>query len=423
MHVRHALVLVLISAPLAAAEPASDTREAALMTSFEPVRADEVGLHASADGVLAALATTDGNDGQAGGAASVSGQVGIAATPDCDLFALGGQIATRSDDRVVSLQQWATACPLGGDGNLTINHRLEWDTTPRLLAAPRLRPGEQRRETISFDVFGSERPFHDDQRLNEHDFMQGGTAELAIGVEWGGTEHAAINPVLDIMFRKFRHDYGDDGPSLKLDAIGLRLEVLATTGMMGAGPDVATMSGQLGHVEGVRFLGLRFGGGIGGRVAPESKGLDTTYKSKFWTIGEGALSVERDLIRHVTLRIQGERKGWPLWDGRFLVDDRATGSLVSKRGRITGHLDLFAAREHLLATEGRDDVSVEGVTAGAELVLASGVAVQLRSEVGLSAYAPGATFEDPRLASETMLSLAAHAEHRGRSRSFKSSVR
>lgn len=419
MLVRRALLLVLLSAPLAAADDPDDVESVAAKDEFILVRGDQVGLHARADGALGAFATTDGSERQSGGTATVSAQVGLAATPDCDLFAVGGALATRSDDRVVQAQQWATACPLGGDGFLTINHRLEWDLRPLLLTPPSARPHSPRRETISFDVAGSERPWNPD---DERNIIQGGTAELAIGVEWGGDEHAAMHPVLDVLLRKFRHEY-DDGPPLTLDAARLRLEVLMSMGEMGAGPDIAVMSGELARVEGVRFLGFRFGAALGGRLAGESVGIEKSYKSKFWTIGEGSLFVERDIIRNLTLRVAGERKGWPLWDGRFIVDDRATGSLSTTYGPLTGHVDLFAAREHLLSTDGRDNVSVRGLTAGAELTLASGVAVQLRSDVGLSAYAPGATFEAPRWASETMLMFAARAEHRGRAAHFKKTAR
>ena len=186
------LFFLVLSASLPAfADPsASDTREAEMLYEAVPVRSDQLGWRFRADALAAALATTDGKDRQAGGAGAVSAEVALAATPDCDIVSVGGQLATRSDDRVVSAQQWASVCPLGGDGNLTFDHRLEWDVTPRLLAEPRLRPGVQRRETVAFNVFGSMRP------IPGHDWeQQGGTLRLEFEAGWA--EHSPTERASD----------------------------------------------------------------------------------------------------------------------------------------------------------------------------------------------------------------------------------
>jgi hypothetical protein len=409
----HLYCLILTSSSLASAEPAStdasDTREAAMLYDVVPVRRDQLGWRFRADALAAALETTDGKAGQLGGAGTVSAQAGLVATPDCDIIAAGGQLATRSDDRVVSAQQWASVCPLGGDGNLTFDHRLEWDVTPRLLAAPRLRPGVQSRETVAFNVFGSIRPLNDRglTLVPERDWQQGGTLRLEVQVGWAEHEHdGELRPMMDVVLRNFRHDY-DDGPPLAIAAIAGRLEAMIIRNDHKA-PDVASLSFDLARVEGVRVDGVRLGGRLGGRLVPETSGTAMTYHQQLWVIGEGAVSVERDLARGITTRLGGERRGWPAWDGRFVVDDRVTWSLFGTRGRLNGRLDAAAASTHLLGIGERHDVATGGVSAETELGLGANLGLKLRSELGRSVYAAGATLDEPRWASETLLMLAAH---------------
>lgn len=396
-------VLLIVSTSLPAfAEP--DTREAAMLYDVVPVRRDQLGWRFRIDALAAAIATTDGKERQGGGAGSVSAEVGLAATPDCDIAAIGGQVATRSDDRVVSAQQWASVCPLGGDGNLTFDHRLEWDVTPRLLAAPRLRPGVQRREVVGFNVMGSMRPLPGHANWDQ----QGGLVRLEVGVGWA--EHAQtadVRPKMDVVLRNFRYDYGDGGPPLTLATITVGLDVLTVTGDPAA-PDVAGLAGDLARIDGVRAGGLRFGARLGGRVMDESKGTMATYQDRLWVIGEGGVSAERDLARGVTMRLAGDGNGWPVWDGRFVVDDRATWSVLAQRRRLSARIDLAAAATHVLQIDGDRTVATGGVTAEGQLVLGAGFGLKLRSEVGRSVYAAGATLDEPRWASETWLMLVAH---------------
>jgi hypothetical protein len=414
MRVHHVLLIVSSSMPAFAEPTASDTRESAMLYEFVPLRADQLGWRFRADALAAALATTDGKDRHEGGAGTVGAQLGLGATPDCDIVAAGGQLATRSDDRVVSAQQWASVCPLGGDGNLTFDHRLEWDVSPRLLAAPRLRPGVQRRETIGFNVFGSMRPLVDRGPLTtlpERDWQQGGTLRLEFQYGWADQAPTGeLQPMMDVVLRNFRHDYGDDGPPLTIAAITGRLEALIVTREPKA-PSVASLSGDLARVEGVRVGGVRLGGRLGGRLVPETDGMMRTYKQQLWVIGEGAASVERDLVHGVTTRLALERRGWPVWDGRFVVDDRATWSLFAHHDRLSGRVDVAAAAAHVLQIGEQHAVAMGGVTAEGQLELGAGFGLKLHSELGRSVYAPGATLDAPRWASETLLMLAAHVAH------------
>ena len=60
-----------------------------------------------------------------------------------------------------------------------------------------------------------------------------------------------------------------------------------------------------------------------------------------------------------------------------------------------------------------------GVTAEGQLALGAGFGLKLHSEVGRSVYALGATLDEPRWASETLLMLAAHVEYRGHARAHQ----
>jgi hypothetical protein len=420
VHVISCSLAIAASSP-AVAEPsstdASDTRESAMLYEAVPIRRDQLGWRFRADLVAAALATTDGKDRHEGAVGTVSAQLGLGATPDCDIVAAGGQLATRSDDRVVSAQQWASLCPLGGDGNLTLDHRLEWDVMPRLLAAPRLRPGVQRRETVGFNVFGSTRPLHDRGALTlvpERDWQQAGTMRLEVQVGWSDHDPTnEVRPMMDVVLRNFRHDYGDDRPPLTIAAITARLEALVVGGMPAA-PSVGSLSADLARVEGVRVGDVRLGGRLGGRIVPETDGSKMTYHQQVWVIGEASASVEYDLAHGVTTRLAGDRRGWPAWDGRFVVDDRVTWSILAGLGRLSGQLDVAAASTHMLEVGERHDVGTGGVTAEGQLDLGTGFGLKLRSELGRSVYAPGATFDEPRWASETLLMLAAHVARRTR---------
>src|SRR3569623_821043 len=236
----------------------------------------------------------------------------------------------------------------------------------------------------------------------------GGLVRLEVGGGWA--EHAQsadVRPKMDVVLRNFRYDYGDGGPPLTLATITVGLDVLTVTGDPAA-PDVAGLAGDLARIDGVRAGGLRFGARLGGRVMDESKGTMATYQDRLWVIGEGGVSAERDLARGVTMRLAGDRNGWPVWDGRFVVDDRATWSVLAQRRRLSARIDLAAAATHVLQIDGDRTVATGGVTADGQLVLGAGFGLKLRSEVGRSVYAAGATLDEPRWASETWLMLVAH---------------
>ena len=403
---------MLAATSIAHADP-HDTRERAISADIVPLAREQLGFRWQADVLAAAIATT-GDDRKPGGLATVAAQVAITGV-DCDVAAVGGQITARTDERVVSGEQSASVCPLGGDGWLAIDHRLEWDVAPRLLAAPRMRPGLQRRETLGLEIVGAPR------QINKHplsliprpvDEYIGGPIRIEGGVGW--TNEPGPNEVgvtFDINLARFRRHYADGPPGeLGLGALRMDIMILSITGP--GDPVAATLGGKLAHVEGLRIGGgFRIGARLGGRFVGIADGHMDGHRSKTYLIGEGALSLERDVVRGLVLRLAGERRSWPAWDARYVVDDRATLSLAGGT-RVRTRLEAFAARETLLELTADREVPLVGAVVTAELDLHRNLVLRARSELGRSVYVPGATLDQPRWASESLLVLAARAGSR-----------
>ncbi|MGE5182874.1 MAG: hypothetical protein ACM31C_12455 [Acidobacteriota bacterium] len=415
-----AMLAVLAISRVAAADGAiepSDSREAAMRYDFRPVRSDELGLRWRLDAIAAGLAST-GSDTQLAAAGSVGALVGVTASPDCDLVSLGGQLAMRTDDRVLAATQTASLCLLGGsgkppsDGHISIDHRLEWSVRPRLLAPFRLRPGYQRRETVGLDFAGSHVPFHErgpQSAVPNTEWLRGGELRLETEVGWSDTGGPAdVRIMFDVIeFREYRKDY-PDGPPLTIAVLAPRLDALVLPGDA-LDRTNAGLAADLARVEGVRVGDVRLGGRLGGRVAVQSRGQRATYAQQANVVGEAGVSAEHDLAPDFTMRLAGDRRSWPAFDTRLVVDDRATWSLAYAREPFRAHLDLFAARTHVLDIGARKDFTIGGAVADADLDVGKGFSLGLHSEAGRSVYALGAILDQPRWASETMLMLATHA--------------
>src|SRR5690349_16405150 len=197
------LVGTLTLAPPALAEiDRVQSRESELLYDATPLRSDEVGLAWRAEALAAALATTGNGstDGSSlsGGVASVAGEVAVTGASDCDAVTAGGQLTGRSDDRTLAAQQWTTVCPLGGDGFIRLENLVEWDVQPRLLAVPRFRAGQQRRETFAFVMFGSKRNARGELSfLEPTDWWQGG--EMRMELKFGWLPTTGLNEVGAVM--------------------------------------------------------------------------------------------------------------------------------------------------------------------------------------------------------------------------------
>lgn len=393
----------------------ADTRESALLYDATPLRRDELGLSWRVEAIAAALASTGTSEPtSAGGVASVSGEIAVTGAGDCDALTVGGQLASRSEGPELAAQQWASVCPLGGDGFIRIDHRFEWDTSPRLLAPPRLRPDARRSESVALEMFGSERPLRGELSLVEpRDWIQGGELRLEVQLAWsearGWDEMRAF---MDAVLLTWRH-LQSDGSTFSLALFAPRLDALENV----SSPDdagVGTLALDLGRIENVKLGPVYVGGRLGGRVAGMSIGRDERYRLVMAGVGEAGLYVERALATDTRLRLAADRRSWPTYRGGLAVDDRATLSLSARRGRWRALLALAAAKTHLLDARGRKDVVNGGVTAEASYDLGKHFVLAARSEAGKSSYAKHARFDDPKWASETQLVLATRLDARYR---------
>jgi len=400
---RAAALCLLIATP-AVADPDAMRESALVDPGFMVIQTKMLALRYRLDAVAAGLASTDGNERQGGGVGTASVDLGLGAKTNCDLVAAGAQVSGRSSERLLSISQWASICPLAemgsGRGYIDLDHRLDWDVTPRLLAVPSMRQGAQRRETVGFDFVGSLVPWHADEDPNDPttvEWIQGGRARMEVAVGWSDDER--MKDVLfffDIVFRTYHRDYHDDKP-LTLDVAKLRMDVAGLT----RDPDErtsGTLAADLGKIEGLRAGPFRFGARLGGRVGGIAKGRDETYAMEHIAVGEGALSAELG-----PARLEGERKSFVAWDTRLVVDNRATAS-------VRGSLDLSIAHTALRGINTRAKAVTGGVLAEAAYDVSKHLSLRARSEFGRSLYIPGVQLEQPRWASETMLLVAARAQ-------------
>jgi hypothetical protein len=97
-----------------------------------------------------AFAELGGGTDEHQGVADLAAGAEIAATGrTCDFFRAGGQGRLRySDGWQASAEQWASVCAPLRATVIELEHELEWDVRPSLLAPLGLRPGLNRRETL-----------------------------------------------------------------------------------------------------------------------------------------------------------------------------------------------------------------------------------------------------------------------------------
>lgn len=411
------------------AEPL-DTREWSLReTAFDPLhdpvyeieradlrfswRADAVGATESSflHGSSTTLAT-----------GSVGGELAISHAA-CDLFVAGGQADLRSGDSPLSFQQWASFCPLAGDVRITIEHHLAYDVRARLLAPPRQRPGDQRMETVTFDLAGFRERVNDPGPLSLAPPPAAWIALMAarteVSVGWQASTPAPVTTI-DLQATQEMYAFGyqkaraDEGPPLDLWILGARALILThDTGTMAQVATAARMDAF--KLKDARLAGLRVGGDLGIAMGIASDGSDSRVGSMM--TGVGAVTVERDVVQStdaaITLSARVARDVWPLWDGRVVIDDRATLGYGQRRRKLRLRGEVSAARSHHLA---HDSTLTSGNTGGlttiAEYEVNRHLTVRSRNELGWSVYAAGATVDAPVRAVEAMVTAVVHTGSR-----------
>jgi hypothetical protein len=420
-------VVALALAPAAAEAQVLDTREWSLrQTAYEPVydvtRADlRFSWRTDAVGATATTAL-DGGASVTQATASLAAEVAISHEA-CDLLVAGGQADARSGDTPLAFQQWASFCPLSGAMRIAIAHHLAWDVRARLLAPPRQRPGDQRQETITFEMSGWRERVNDPGPLSlappppEWMAFVASKTDLAIG--WQAQTTATSGP-LDLSMTsslysmRFERERADNGPPLEVWVIGMRAMFLAHEN--GTDDNSVAMAARMDafRLTGARLAGLRVGADLG--IAMGSA-TDATPQLASMLTGVGGVSVERDFLRGAedlaTLGATAARDVWPLWDGRVVIDDRATLSYGMRKQKLRLRGELAAARTHLLAADATLTTGVNGGFTGvAEYDLSKHVTLRSRNELGWSVYAPGATADAPRRAVEAMITAVLHAGNR-----------
>ena len=393
-----------------------DMRESAMAADeIRVVRADELGFRYKLDLVAGGLASTDGNLRQGGGAVTATAHAGITTSGRCELFGAGGLASLRTDETTLAASQWATVC-LAWDatGYAALDHRLDWDLTPRLLAVPRFRPGAQRRETVGVDFIGTTVRWNEEDQLpnpayDEH--LQQGVFRAQVAVGWASDDpREAVDASFGVpALRTYIRTYHDDDPPLKIAFAGVGIRVLIVTDDEKE-PTAMGMPLELGSVEGLRVgggirLGAKFGGFIGGIV----EGKKDAWRDEMVPLALGGVSAERTLARGFVMRVAADRTFEPLWDARVAIDNRSSLSLTAARGAFKGSMNIAAGITELRAIAHRTYATTGGVTLDAQYALSKYFDLRARSEVGRTLYAPGA-MDEPVWASETMLMLAAHTK-------------
>jgi hypothetical protein len=408
------LVVLAVLAPAAArAEPAAETRERQLRDpaveyDLLPLRRVSWRLDAIA------AQTTDLGDGTVlGGLATVGGEVAVA-NDVCDVVVAGGQLGVASaDDGTLSAEQWLSTCPVGGDRRITYGHLLQWDTRPALLAAPQLRPRGNRRYTSTVRITTGSKRLNDQGPLvlapSAPEYLLIGGAEMGSAIDWADGRVAASGFSVDFEFIGLRREPLDGSEPLELWFGAAGTEVAMLTDLDGRGRgQIATMT-----LDAIRFSGIPLGGArLGGRLGLgiESVGIKEPDARAGATAidGEAALSLDAD-PGGVHVRLDAGRSHWALWDGRAVIDDRATLSISRTQGRLRLRADLFAARTHLFGLDGLTAAASGGATAVAETDLGRHATVRIRSDLGRGFYTRNATFEDPRWGAEILATLALRA--------------
>jgi hypothetical protein len=411
---------LLLTPALAAADGAWETREGSLReTAYQPVydvtRAD-LRFTWRADAIGATATTMQGDASVTEATASVGAELAISHEA-CDLLVAGGQADVRSGETPLSFQQWASFCPLSGDLRIAFGHHLAWDVRARLLAPPRQRPGDQRRETITFEMSGFREQVNDAGPLSlappppEWLGFVAAKTELAIGwqADTPGPLDIAMSSSLYTM--RYERERADHGPPLDLWVLGMQANVLAYEDGMQTGDMATTARMDAFRLSGARVGGMRVGADLGLAMGFATDAATTRLASVL--AGVGGLSAERDVRRGTddiaTAGISARRDVWPLWDGRVVIDDRATLGYGWRKRKLRVRGEVSGARTHLVAADGTLTTGENGgLTTVAEYDVSKHLTLRSRNELGWSVYAPGATADAPRRAVEAMVTAVVH---------------
>jgi hypothetical protein len=425
MGMRRALAITVVLSPTAAAADLVDTREGALHETATPPlvydvsRADlRFSWRTDAVGASATLLQKGASVTEA--TASLAAELAVSHEA-CDLFVAGAQADVRSGESPLSFQQWASFCPVAGVIRIAFAHRLAWDVRARLLAPPRQRPGDQRRETITFEMLGAREHVNDAGPLSlappppEHLSFVASKTDLSVG--WRADTPGPLDLTMQtsLYTMTFERARADNGPPLDVSVLGMQATVLAYEDGLHDSDMATTARMDAFQLSGARVAGLHVGADLG--LAMGFASDNATPRVASILTGVAGVSVEHDVARGEadlsTFGATARRDVWPLWDGRVVVDDRATLGYARTRRKLRLRTDLALARTHLVAADATITSGTNGgLTTIAEYDVGRHLTLRSRNELGWSVYAPGATADAPRRAAEAMVTAVVHAGSR-----------
>jgi hypothetical protein len=234
-----------------------------------------------------------------------------------------------------------------------------------------------------------------------------------------------------LWLRDFTKRYGDSGPPIHAEAFGVTLEGMVSNEYVDMWKDISDVAGLhflLAKIDGIRIGGgFRLGGRLGawlafvtfdrdradepipapGQMAPK----DTNYRSSAVTIGDGGVWLEHDLAGSLVGKIAAEAKSDAAWNGRMMVDERATASIDGELGKLSAKLAASIAYTQMISARDRTGFGNGGMSFEASYGLVDGVDLRARIEAGRTVYGPNATFDSPTWGTQGSIMLAGHLEH------------
>lgn len=419
---RWSLVLVVTSLGVARAEEPMTLESEQRKGLFGDVAARGVRAHAFAQ---LSGGATDG--AEASGA--VGGEFRVASAR-CDYLRVGGQARLRwSPEAQASAEQWASAClPIHV---MEIGHHLEWDVRPSLLAPLGLRPGTNRRETVSFHW----QPL----RMNAHRLLltahhpddpppppadpktvlaPGDLVLFEVWTDgqflWSATEPLSMRQTVDVSTFRYIRDHTSpwgDARDLTVDLFraGGAFVQPGQTAQQGSASNVGVWMLTIENLK-LGPLYASAGGGIASAAAGDYVGeyeqqVDVTKPRIMASLETGG--------RHVRGYLKGVHDAQTVPDGYVAIDARATAGIEVLTKNTRASLDGALARTEVLVPGVMEVLKARASTGGVSLNAAHTLTKHVQAtaliDVARSFYPPAATSLDftPRWGVQAFVSLKA----------------
>jgi hypothetical protein len=350
------------------------------------------------------------------GAAAVGAELRVG-SPRCDLVRLGGQARLAwSGSARPSAEQWASGCLALEIFTAELGHHLEWDVRPSLLAPIQLRPGLNRRETLSLRVDPFRLPLAALTPPEQQEQAPPGALvvfeiDMQFSLLWSGDAPLAWRQQVETI--AFRYERARVAPW------GERRDFAIDVGAAGGEfiEDGSSVHAWVVRIQNVALGPVYASGGIGVASAGVGPFVDESTRQIELTVPRVLAGLETGGER-VHGHLRGQRDIELTADGFAVVDSRVTGGLALEAADTRVALDGFAGVAELHVP---DRAAIRGATGGAALALARGLGPHLEATLQLEAarsfYAlpPDAmtgALGPPRWGASAMATLQATASRR-----------